>query len=212
MPSTRSTLLQFHESHFLAQSLPPLSHPTLGFPSEGFLRKLESTKQTDDVLGYYDDGVKRTLSDEQVAIFRHTEIQELLRDKRERAGCAAAFDRIDTGSPAQDSFAEYGDPSSTLQNKTYETNQGQGLADKSKRHDDCLSRAQKNHSDSDDTEKDLNPALPVEHPSNVIPNPCVRKVTSYEDDNFAQIKDQPAAALSGEGVVRSKFAWPELRH
>lgn len=29
-------------------------------------------------LGYYHDGVKRTLTDAQIAIFRHSEIQEML--------------------------------------------------------------------------------------------------------------------------------------
>ena len=36
----------------------------------------------DDGLGYYEDGVKRTLTDEQIAIFRHSEIQALLRERR----------------------------------------------------------------------------------------------------------------------------------
>jgi hypothetical protein len=36
----------------------------------------------DDGLGYYEDGVKRTLTDEQIAIFRHSEIQTLLRNRR----------------------------------------------------------------------------------------------------------------------------------
>lgn len=31
----------------------------------------------DDGLGYYDDGVKRTLTDEQIEIFRHSELHEL---------------------------------------------------------------------------------------------------------------------------------------
>jgi hypothetical protein len=33
-------------------------------------------------LGYYADGVKRTLTDEQIAMFRHSEIQTLLRERR----------------------------------------------------------------------------------------------------------------------------------
>lgn len=33
-------------------------------------------------LGYYEDGVKRTLSDEQVKIFRHSEIHSLLRERQ----------------------------------------------------------------------------------------------------------------------------------
>ena len=41
----------------------------------------EATIDGDD-LGYYPDGVRRTLTDQQVAIFRHSEIQSLLRAKR----------------------------------------------------------------------------------------------------------------------------------
>lgn len=36
----------------------------------------------DDNLGWYHDGVKRTLTDEQVAMFRHSEIQRLLQQRR----------------------------------------------------------------------------------------------------------------------------------
>ena len=36
-------------------------------------------KDDGDDLGYYPDGNKRTLTDEQIAIFRHSEIQELLK-------------------------------------------------------------------------------------------------------------------------------------
>ncbi|KFY18403.1 hypothetical protein V493_08650 [Pseudogymnoascus sp. VKM F-4281 (FW-2241)] len=39
-------------------------------------------EEEDDNLGYYDDGVKRTLTDEQIAMFRHSEIETLLREKR----------------------------------------------------------------------------------------------------------------------------------
>jgi Protein of unknown function (DUF3807) len=35
-----------------------------------------------DGLGYYPDGVKRTLTDEQIQIFRHSEIHSLLRERR----------------------------------------------------------------------------------------------------------------------------------
>lgn len=35
----------------------------------------------DDDLGYYEDGVKRTLTDEQIRIFRHSEIHALLRER-----------------------------------------------------------------------------------------------------------------------------------
>ena len=43
----------------------------------------EEHADEDDGLGYYDDGAKRTLTDEQIAIFRHSEIQFLLRARRQ---------------------------------------------------------------------------------------------------------------------------------
>ena len=42
----------------------------------------QASYDDDDGLGYYSDGVKRTLTDEQVAMFRHSEIQALLRERR----------------------------------------------------------------------------------------------------------------------------------
>ncbi|MCJ1374758.1 hypothetical protein MMC20_005990 [Loxospora ochrophaea] len=54
------------------------------YPDNGPLINLEHAEEDvdkDDGLGYYSDGAKRTLTDEQVAIFRHSEIQSLLREK-----------------------------------------------------------------------------------------------------------------------------------
>lgn len=39
----------------------------------------EDEDQEDDGLGYYEDGVKRTLTDEQIAMFRHSELEALRR-------------------------------------------------------------------------------------------------------------------------------------
>jgi hypothetical protein len=44
----------------------------------------EYYEEEDDGLGYYPDGTKRTLTDEQVAMFRHSEIQAILRQRRLR--------------------------------------------------------------------------------------------------------------------------------
>lgn len=38
--------------------------------------------EPDDGLGYYTDGTKRTLTNEQIAIFRHSEIQALIKQHR----------------------------------------------------------------------------------------------------------------------------------
>ncbi|KAI0006509.1 hypothetical protein F4779DRAFT_620524 [Xylariaceae sp. FL0662B] len=42
-------------------------------------------EEEDDGLGYYSDGVKRTLTDEQIAIFRHSEIEALRRAETKAA-------------------------------------------------------------------------------------------------------------------------------
>lgn len=45
----------------------------------------ENDQPTDEDLGYYPDGVKRTLTDEQIRIFRHSEIHALLRERQLQA-------------------------------------------------------------------------------------------------------------------------------
>lgn len=39
----------------------------------------------EDDLGYYEDGVKRTLTDEQIEIFRHSELRDLQRQREKEA-------------------------------------------------------------------------------------------------------------------------------
>jgi hypothetical protein len=58
----------------------------------------------EDGLGYYENGTKRTLTDEQIAIFRHSEIQALLRDRRHAA--EAKHDKED--SEGQENASEVG--------------------------------------------------------------------------------------------------------
>lgn len=41
-------------------------------------------QEDDEGLGYYEDGVKRTLTDEQIAIFRHSELEALRRTAEEQ--------------------------------------------------------------------------------------------------------------------------------
>ena len=45
---------------------------------------MKSFDEEDDGLGNYDDGVKRTLTDEQIAIFRHSELEALRRASNSR--------------------------------------------------------------------------------------------------------------------------------
>jgi len=64
---TIDNLVEFHASHFHGSALPNKA-------PEDFWEE-----QEDDGLGYYEDGTKRTLTDEQIAIFRHSEVQDLIK-------------------------------------------------------------------------------------------------------------------------------------
>lgn len=44
----------------------------------------DAAGEDDDGLGWYEDGVKRTLTDSQIEMFRHSEIEALAREKRAR--------------------------------------------------------------------------------------------------------------------------------
>lgn len=76
----------FHEAHFSSAAQDSfqqefLTPNTTNRPSDG---QAEEYWEEEDDLGYYEDGVKRTLTDEQIEIFRHSELRELERAK-ERA-------------------------------------------------------------------------------------------------------------------------------
>ncbi|KAF2756678.1 hypothetical protein EJ05DRAFT_487543 [Pseudovirgaria hyperparasitica] len=68
---TEDDLRQFGLVHFPSASLP-----------ESFFYEQWNDEyrydDDDDGLGYYDDGVKRTLTDEQIAIFRSSEVKQIL--------------------------------------------------------------------------------------------------------------------------------------
>ncbi|TVY44934.1 hypothetical protein LSUB1_G000571 [Lachnellula subtilissima] len=72
-------LSSFHAKHF---STSPMNHFSQQFL--GPVEEVYQEEEEDDGLGYYEDGTKRTLTDEQasIAIFRHSEIETLLRDRR----------------------------------------------------------------------------------------------------------------------------------
>ena len=69
---SKDDLQSFHAQHFGAAPR----------PSEFFVGQPDQEYEEDDGLGHYPDGVKRTLTEEQVAMFRHSEIQAILRERR----------------------------------------------------------------------------------------------------------------------------------
>ncbi|KAL5121237.1 hypothetical protein ACEQ8H_000705 [Pleosporales sp. CAS-2024a] len=71
-------LRAFHAQHFPHAPAPEHFLHGVASAEEGYY------EEEDDGLGYYSDGTKRTLTDEQVAMFRHSEIQAILRKRRLR--------------------------------------------------------------------------------------------------------------------------------
>jgi hypothetical protein len=78
-------LKAFHASHFQNQPVPDIKSSqqasNVEEPQAG-----DEVFDDDDGLGYYDDGVKRTLTDQQIKMFRHSEIQRLLAERRVASG------------------------------------------------------------------------------------------------------------------------------
>ncbi|KAB5549813.1 hypothetical protein GE09DRAFT_1060228 [Coniochaeta sp. 2T2.1] len=64
--------------------------------------------QEDDGLGYYEDGVKRTLTDEQIAMFRHSELEARRRaqDAEDSKPAMSSATSASTKTPASDKAAE----------------------------------------------------------------------------------------------------------
>ncbi|KAF2013217.1 hypothetical protein BU24DRAFT_410985 [Aaosphaeria arxii CBS 175.79] len=79
---TAADLRDFHSKHFPLAPVPELFNG--GYETQPEAIEEYYDEEEDDGLGYYDDGVKRTLTDEQIALFRHTEIQTILRERRRK--------------------------------------------------------------------------------------------------------------------------------
>ncbi|OCT54099.1 hypothetical protein CLCR_00212 [Cladophialophora carrionii] len=76
----KAQLRAFHAAHFPGQPIPQLT--MVQHQVEGQTEPDHLTGIDDDELGYYGDGTKRTLTDEQIKMFRHSEIQRLLNERR----------------------------------------------------------------------------------------------------------------------------------
>ncbi|KAI5846936.1 hypothetical protein BZA05DRAFT_405911 [Tricharina praecox] len=81
-------LAAFHHSH-LCQSADFSTCSPLCDADSGDVEEVFEEQEEQDDLVYYPDGVKRTLTDAQVAMFRFSEIQQLLKQKRREDELAA---------------------------------------------------------------------------------------------------------------------------
>ncbi|KAK0630124.1 hypothetical protein B0T17DRAFT_490604 [Bombardia bombarda] len=121
---SQAEMLDFHEAHFskLAtdhfqthflrpDDIATETTTTFDAHEESYLEE-EYYEEDDDGLGYYEDGVKRTLTDEQIAIFRYSELEALRRAQENPTSkkVASQASRIDgPGQPV--STDAKGDPS-----------------------------------------------------------------------------------------------------
>lgn len=83
-------LLEFQQSHFSNEAAADFEQSFTSLPpqqvsEDQFYEEWGEEDEEDDGLGYYEDGVKRTLTDEQIAIFRHSELRELERQREKQA-------------------------------------------------------------------------------------------------------------------------------
>jgi hypothetical protein len=79
--SEASQLRDFHAQHFPGQPVPPFTGRLEQAVAEVTADSVPSTEDSAD-LGYYSDGTRRTLTDEQIKMFRHSEIQRLVNERR----------------------------------------------------------------------------------------------------------------------------------
>lgn len=115
-------MLSFHEAHFSQLATAHFGSHFLqpGDPTTALANKLSTAEaevehydeeeyyeeeeeyyeEEDDGLGYYPDGVKRTLTDEQIAIFRHSELEALRRAKEAEDLRMSKKRSAETASPA----------------------------------------------------------------------------------------------------------------
>lgn len=101
-----SNLLQaeitaFHAEHFSTTSVQHFSaeylQPTASSDDEYYdaNNEYDIGEEDADDLGYYSDGVKRTLTDEQIAIFRHSELEQQRRAREKAASKRSSGDETE---------------------------------------------------------------------------------------------------------------------
>lgn len=111
---TESDLHTFHAKHFPSSTKPTqffitpteqASSTTNATPYAAQDDTLEYDEDYED-LGTYPDGTHRTLTDEQIAMFRHSEIQTLLRERRRAREAAESDGEVYSPAPVSKTNAD----------------------------------------------------------------------------------------------------------
>lgn len=144
----------------------------------------------DDNLGWYHDGVKRTLTHEQVAMFRHSEIQRLLQQRRLNADRAVRH-------------------SDTQANEQSRLSKQSKRAKRNKRANESIALQ------SEDTELDYGQEKekPASAAGQIDRQQHHRKVVKYSDGLGEPDQSHDAKEIdrsSGRISVSQTFHWPKL--
>lgn len=125
-------MVAFFEAHFSgaavrnfqADFLNPNHQPDAA-TTNGSVEEDGDVFEEEDDLGYYHDGVKRTLTDDQIAMFRHSELETIKREQERRS--TAVRQAGETGEdgtlPAAESSRP---PGKTAKNKKKKRGKGKG--------------------------------------------------------------------------------------
>lgn len=109
----KDELAAFYDAHFSSAALNSFQQDFVS-PNPQATPYDEETGEyweEEDGLGYYEDGVKRTLTDEQIEIFRHSELRELERAKEK------ASKQPQSGDSSEEPLAPSGQSHLTTANK-----------------------------------------------------------------------------------------------
>ncbi|KAF3013929.1 hypothetical protein E8E14_002315 [Neopestalotiopsis sp. 37M] len=110
--SVQSEIEAFHAEHFSNAAVELFAsdflQPQPNQDDQYYEEDYEYYEEEDDGLGYYPDGVKRTLTDEQIAIFRHSELEALRRaeDKKPAPGTRKPIEVGDDAHEVSDATRE----------------------------------------------------------------------------------------------------------
>ncbi|KAJ6779656.1 hypothetical protein PWT90_05778 [Aphanocladium album] len=114
-------LASFHDVHLSSAAVSSFEHDFISPKPQAITYddEIEDYWEEDDDLGYYDDGVKRTLTDEQIEIFRHSELREI-----ERAREKASAKQSTPGNSPDAPETPTDQPSSSAANKPRDRKKG----------------------------------------------------------------------------------------
>ncbi|KNG82280.1 hypothetical protein ANOM_010106 [Aspergillus nomiae NRRL 13137] len=141
----------------------------------------------DDGLGYYPDGVKRTLTDEQIKIFRHSEIHSLLRERQLREEEEESL-KVSESNESKDDQADDNDTAAKRSNVVSVTDQSTGEDQQARA---LQSNTRQSAARNQTVDNSTNPTLDYDEdasggthksaPSGYHSHLAGRRIVSYED-------------------------------